>query len=177
MRVVRVNLAAWQPPSSCACCLQGTSNRVALSPRGIDIRRATPSLPLPLCPACREHVLFEQRGGETRITLLTILGMGVGAFLGGGAGMLIPRPMPVPAFAAVALGTALGLLLGLVSRRWASRSRPYELLDKAHTRGATPVEMVVEGTQASLSIHSDVFARLVADAHTPRADTAAPWTR
>ena len=94
MRTVRVSLSAWQPPSSCACCLQGTGNRVALSPRGIDVRRATPSLALPLCPACSEHVLFAQRGGETRIALMTLLGSALGGLLGAGAGLTLTPPRP-----------------------------------------------------------------------------------
>ena len=37
--------------------------------------------------------------------------------------------------------------------------------------------MSVEGTTAILTIHSEVFGRLVADAHAPREATDSPWQR
>jgi len=179
MRTVRVALASWQPPSTCACCLQGTSSRVDLSPRGIDVRGAAPAVRLPLCPACREHVLFEQHGGERRITLITTLGIGLGILLGAGAGFLLtPARSPLPAYAVALVGaTLLSAAFGPLTRRMASRSRPYELLDGVHTRPSTPAELSVAGAVATLTLHSDVFARLVAEAHAPRSTNEGAWLR
>lgn len=175
MKTVRVNLSSWQPPSTCACCLQGTSSRVSLSPRGIEIRGVSPVLSLPLCDNCREHVLFAQRGGA-RVPLATLGGGLVGALAGAAAGWTLGAGSSRAATAA-AMGLVLALVLGLVFWRMASRHRPAELLDEQHTRRGTPAEMSVDGQTATLVLHSDVFARLVADAHAPRSASDAPWQR
>jgi hypothetical protein len=69
-------------------------------------------------------------------------------------------------------------LFGFAARRIAGRSRPHDLLDEQHARRGAPVEMSTQAGTATLRIHSDVFARLVADAHSPRPSSSdAPWLR